>query len=179
MLGLFGPRTGGATSQSYSENKELRSRDRFESHAIAESFNPPRELVDEMCSPMVVNVIGPQLSLAFVAGEPMEGTDDERVGHRQDGPFLPATGSQALIQGGSGSPLRAGRRRGPLGQAGAQGLGALAGLPGASLAGAVIVAGGDATPSRQAGGRATAPQVDAPLRYQQLSSPRVDAGNRV
>jgi hypothetical protein len=49
-------------SQSYSENKELRRRDRFERHAIAESFNSSRELVDEMCSPMVVKVMGPQLS---------------------------------------------------------------------------------------------------------------------
>jgi hypothetical protein len=47
---------------------------------IAESFNPPRELVDEMCSPMVVKVIGPQLSRGFVAGEHMEGTDHDRVG---------------------------------------------------------------------------------------------------
>src|SRR5688572_30396234 len=113
----------------YSKNKELRSRDRFESHAIAESFNPPRELVDEMCSPMGVKVIGPQLSIGFVAGEHMEGTDYDRVGHRRDGPFLAPTGSQALIQGGQVSPLRAGRGMGQLGQAGAQGLVALAGLP--------------------------------------------------
>ena len=44
--------------QTYSENKELCSRDRFERHVIPESFNPPRELVGEMCSSMVVKVIG-------------------------------------------------------------------------------------------------------------------------
>jgi hypothetical protein len=44
--------------QPYSENKELRSRDRFERYAIPESFNSPRELVGEMCSSMVVKVIG-------------------------------------------------------------------------------------------------------------------------
>jgi hypothetical protein len=77
------------TCQLYSESKELCSRDKFESHAIAESFNLLREFVDKMCSPMVVEVMGPQLSRGFVEGGPMEGTDDDHVGHRHDRPFLP------------------------------------------------------------------------------------------
>jgi hypothetical protein len=44
--------------QPYSANKELRSRDRFEGDPIPQPLNPPRELVDEMGSPMVVKVIG-------------------------------------------------------------------------------------------------------------------------
>jgi hypothetical protein len=55
---------------------------------IPQPLNPPCQLVDEMVSPMVVNVMGSQLSRGFVAHEPMEGPHHDRVGHRDDGSFL-------------------------------------------------------------------------------------------
>jgi hypothetical protein len=47
--------------------------------------------------PMVIKVMGPQLPIRLAVGEHMEGTDHDRVSHRNDGAFLPATGGQAVI----------------------------------------------------------------------------------
>jgi hypothetical protein len=55
------------SGQTYSENKELCGRDRFESAPIAQPLNAPRELVDEMGLSTVIEVMGPQLPMGFVA----------------------------------------------------------------------------------------------------------------
>jgi hypothetical protein len=85
------------TDQPYSENKELCGRDRFESDPIAQPLNAPRELVDEMGLSTIINVMGPQLPIGFVADEHMEGTDHDRVRDRNNGPFLSPAGGQPLI----------------------------------------------------------------------------------
>jgi hypothetical protein len=146
--------------QTCSENKELRDSGRLEGHAIPQPLNPPCELVDEVVAPTCVNVMGPQLPIRVLAREQMEGPDHERMGHGDDGAFLPPTGGQALRQGRQRGPLGVGCRMGQRGQAWAQGLVAHAGLPRALRAGTLIVARCDATPGRHAGGRAKAPPVD-------------------
>jgi len=112
----------GHQPQTYSENKELRGSDRLEGHAIPQPLHPPCELVDEMFAPTFVKVMGPQLPIGFLAREPMEGTDHDRMGHGDDGTLLPPTGGQALIQGRQLGPLGVGCRMGQLGQAYAQSL---------------------------------------------------------
>jgi hypothetical protein len=66
---------------AYRENNELRGSDRLESHVIPKSLNPSCALVDKLISPMCVKVMGPQLTRGIVAGEHIEGTGYERVGH--------------------------------------------------------------------------------------------------
>jgi hypothetical protein len=64
-----------------------------------------------------VKVIGPQLAIGFMTGEHVKRTDDEGMGHRDDGPLLPPTSGQTLVQGGQMCPLRSGGGMGDLGQA--------------------------------------------------------------
>ena len=71
-------------------------------------------------------VLAPQLPIGFVADEHVKGTDHDGVSDRDDRPFLPPAGGQALIEGRQVGPLRAGRRMGQLRQPCAQGLVGLA-----------------------------------------------------
>ena len=122
---------------------------------------------------------GPQLPIRFVAAQPMKGPDHDCMSERDDGPFLPPAGGQAVREGRPVGPLRAGRRMGPLRQPRTHGLLALAGLPRALFPGARMVARGDAAPGCSAGGRAEAPHVDAPLGHPPLPAPLIAPGNRV
>src|SRR5262249_20234496 len=98
--------------QPYSENKELRGSDRLEGHAIPQPLNPPCELVDEMFAPTFVKVMDPQLPIGFMAREPMEGTDHDRMCDGDEGALLPPTGPLGLAQGGRSAPAVAGCARG-------------------------------------------------------------------
>lgn len=86
----------GHGEQAYSENRELRGSHRFEGHALPQPLNPPCEPIDAMFAPTCLTIIDPQLPIGFVAGEPMAGTAHDRVGHRQDGLFLPPTGANHI-----------------------------------------------------------------------------------
>jgi hypothetical protein len=63
-----------------------------------------------------------------MAGEHMQGTDDDRMGDGHDRPFSPPTASQALIQGRPIRPFRPRCRMGQLRQASPQGATARAGF---------------------------------------------------
>ena len=80
-------------------------------------LNPSGQAVDEMLPPTFIKIIGPQLAIRFMAGEHVKRADDNRMGHGYDGPFLPSTGSQALVQGGQIRSLGPGGGMGDLGQA--------------------------------------------------------------
>jgi hypothetical protein len=157
----------------------LHGSDGFEGPARPQPGHPPGEPVDTMVWSTFVNVMGPQLLRRCVAGEPMEGTDPDRVGDGHEGPCLPPARGEARRHGRPRGPLGAGRRMGPRGQACTQGAVPCAGLPGALVAGAFVRAGGDPTPSRQARGGLNAPHVEAPCCPQACCTPLVAPGNRV
>ncbi len=52
-----------------------------------------------MVAPLVLKIGGPELMVRFVTGQQMARTDDNGMGHRDNGPLLPPTGGQAMIQG--------------------------------------------------------------------------------
>jgi hypothetical protein len=74
------------------ENEMLRRLHGYEQDMIPSALTPSGLVVEEMVASLLVNIIGPQLMVWFMAGEPMEGTGHHRVGHRDDGPFSPAPG---------------------------------------------------------------------------------------
>jgi hypothetical protein len=74
------------------ENEMLRRRHGYEQDMITSALTPSGPVVEEMVASLLVNIIGPQLMVWFRVGEPMEGTDHHRVGHRDDGPVSPAPG---------------------------------------------------------------------------------------
>jgi hypothetical protein len=74
------------------ENERLRRRHGYEQDMIPSALTPSGPVVEEMVASLIVNIIGPQLMVWFMEGEPMEGTGHHRVGHRDDGPVSPAPG---------------------------------------------------------------------------------------
>jgi hypothetical protein len=80
-------------------------------------LNPASQAVNETVTPWFIKIIGPQLTIRFMTGEHVKRTDDNRMGHGHDGPFLPPPGSQALVQGGQIRSLASGGGLGYLGQA--------------------------------------------------------------
>jgi hypothetical protein len=79
---------------------------------------------------LVVEVVCTQLLVGFVSGQHRERTHDERVGDRHEGSFLAPAGRQTLIEGRQIGPFATCRRMGYLGQAGPQGVVALARVAG-------------------------------------------------
>jgi hypothetical protein len=132
--------------------------------AIAQVLNPLGQAVDEMITPSFIKIIGPQLARRFMTGARVKRTDDNRMGHGHDGPFLPPAGSQALVRGGQIRSLGPGGGMGDLGQARAQGAMALAGLARPLFAGTLVIPWGHPRPGRQATGRANASHIGAPTR---------------
>jgi hypothetical protein len=96
---------------------------------IARVFQAPCQPMYQLMTPLLVNIVASERLVGFMTREPMEGTDHHRVGHRDDGPFLPPSGRQALIEGREVGPFRAYRRMRQLGQRRAQDAIAFAGLP--------------------------------------------------
>jgi hypothetical protein len=78
--------------------------------AISPVFNPPCEPIDEVMPPLGIEVMGHEILRGFLAREHAKGTDNHRVRDGDDGPFLPPSGRQAVIQGRQVRPL--GARRG-------------------------------------------------------------------
>jgi hypothetical protein len=74
------------------EHEMLRRRHGYEQDMMPSALTPSGPVVEEMVASLLVNIIGPQLMVWFMEGEPMEGTGHHRVGHRDDGPVSPAPG---------------------------------------------------------------------------------------
>jgi hypothetical protein len=128
---------------------------------------------------LLVKVVAPKLLVGFMAREHVEGTDHHRVGHRDDGPFLPPPRRQALVEGREAGPFRTCRGMGQLGQRRPQDAIPFAGLPRALFPGTFVIAGRDARSGGQTTGGAKAPHVGLPLRDQGLGPAAVDPGHGI
>jgi hypothetical protein len=89
----------------------------------------PCEPVDEMVTPLLLKIVGPEFMVGFVTGQHMERTDDDGMRHSPNGPFLPTACGQAMISGRQVGPFGPCSGVGYLRQAGPQGAIALASLP--------------------------------------------------
>jgi hypothetical protein len=65
---------------------------------IPKALNPSGQVVDEMVAPLLIKIVGPQFTVGFMAGEHMEGTDDDRMGDSHDLPRGPRP--EQMIRGG-------------------------------------------------------------------------------
>lgn len=65
---------------------------------IPQALNAPRQLVDKLVAPMLIDVVGSQHPIRFVPGEHMEGTDRNDMDHRENRPLLASACGQAVIQ---------------------------------------------------------------------------------
>jgi hypothetical protein len=77
-----------------------------EADAIAQVLQPPGEAIDEMLPLLVIDRAGASRMIRFVAGEPGERTDHDRVRHGPEGAFLAPARGQSRRPGRHGGPLR-------------------------------------------------------------------------
>jgi hypothetical protein len=144
---------------------------------LPETLNASGPMSDEVGAPLGITTVGPQLAVRVVAGAPVKRTDDERLGHRQDGPFRPSTGRHALVEGGQIGARGPGGGVGDVGQARAPRALPPAGLARPLRARTRGVARGPPCPGRQAARRAHAPPIGAPLGAQPCCAPLVHPGH--
>jgi hypothetical protein len=165
--------------QYYVENTALGSWDWVEADAIAQVLQTPCEAIDQRLPLMVITVGGSSRMLGFVAGEPVEGTDHDRVRHGHEGAFLAPARGQPMIQGRQGGSRGQRRRRRQWRQTGPQSPMACPGLAGALCAGTFVVPRGHPAPRCETSGGLKAPQLDAPVRHQACCPPLSNAGHGV
>lgn len=56
----------------------------FEMYSIPQVLNTPDDAVDEELPLSLINIVGPELVIRFLTGEPMKGADHDRMGHGDD-----------------------------------------------------------------------------------------------
>ena len=58
-------------------------------YPIPQVLNTPDDAVNEELPTLLIKIVGPELAIRFLTGEPMKGADHDRMGHAMMARFFP------------------------------------------------------------------------------------------
>ena len=146
---------------------------------IPQVLNPSGESIDRELPPPFVKIVGPQVTVHFMAGEHVKDTAHDGVRYGNDSPLLSTAYGEALVEGGAIGVLGPHGGMGELGQDRPEGPIALTRSARAVLTRAFVVAWGHPGPRGQARCRLKPRHIRPNLRHDDFCPALVHPRNRV